>query len=59
MKQFKVLLEESHVSEYNVLAVNEADAVEKILAGGYEPDSTHYIETLTDRDSIHVEQLEV
>ena len=57
MKQFKVLLEESHVSEYNVLAVNEADAVEKILAGGYEPDSTHYIE-LTDRDSIHVEQLE-
>ena len=58
MKQFKVLLEESHVSEYNVLAVNEADAVEKILAGGYVPDSTHYIETLTDRDSIHVEQLE-
>ena len=58
MKQFKVLLEESHVSEYNVLAVNEADAVEKILAGGYEPASTHYIETLTDRDSIHVEQLE-
>ncbi len=59
MKQFKVLLEESHVSEYNVLAVNEDDAVEKILSGGYEPDSTHHVETLTDRNSIHVEQFEV
>ena len=43
MKQFKVLLEESHVSEYNVLAVNEADAVEKILAGGYEIIDLHDI----------------
>ena len=43
MTQFKVLLEESHVSEYNVLAVNEADALEKNLSCGYEHDSTHSI----------------
>ena len=59
MKTYKIITTELHSTEYNVDAESANEAVQKVLeTNDWNIIDSEYIETLKDRDSMHIEELE-